>query len=40
MRVTNKMMTDTVSSNLFKKVGQLLKSQKCTFFGQKNKHAF
>ncbi|MCK5507190.1 MAG: flagellar hook-associated protein FlgL [Desulfobacterales bacterium] len=27
MRVTNKMMTDTVSSNLFKKVGQLLKSQ-------------
>ena len=27
MRVTNKMMTDTVSGNLFKKVGQLLKSQ-------------
>lgn len=27
MRVTNKMMTDTVSDNLFKKVGQLLKSQ-------------
>ena len=35
MRVTNKMMTDTVSSNLFKKVGQLLKSQNVLSSGKR-----
>lgn len=35
MRVTNKMMTDTVSGNLFKKVGQLLKTQNVLSSGKR-----